>query len=230
MCRMPILENVVMLIKKTNTVQSLHSNILVYGIAGAGKTRLISTLTDQFVVSAEGGLLSLADFDIPYTEIRTLADIREVYQYLLSKESSQYQTIAIDSISEIAETILVNEKKGSKDPRQAYMAMQDMVIELLRKFRDLPFHFYATAKVERTQDEVGKLLYSPSMPGTKVGNMLPYFFDEVLALRVDRGADDVVTRVLHCQNDGVWQAKDRSGKLSMWENPDLQVIINKITK
>ncbi len=34
--------------------------------------------------------------------------------------------------------------------------------------------------MKRTQDETGKILYSPSMPGNKTGQALPYFFDEVL--------------------------------------------------
>jgi len=30
------------------------------------------------------------------------------------------------------------------------------------------------------------------------------------------------------QSDGLWQAKDRSGRLSAWEQPDLGQIIRKI--
>jgi hypothetical protein len=31
-----------------------------------------------------------------------------------------------------------------------------------------------------------------------------------------------------CDGDGLWQAKDRSGKLDQWEGPDLGEIIKKI--
>jgi len=31
-----------------------------------------------------------------------------------------------------------------------------------------------------------------------------------------------------CDSDGIWQAKDRSGKLEQWEAPDLGAIIAKI--
>jgi hypothetical protein len=57
---------------------------------------------------------------------------------------------------------------------------------------------------------------------------LPYFFDEVLALRVEKDADGFAQRALMCDSDGLWLAKDRSGKLEAWEAPDLTVIINKI--
>ena len=35
-------------------------------------------------------------------------------------------------------------------------------------------------------------------------------------------------RMLMTQPDGIWTAKDRSGKLDMWEKPDLGKIIEKI--
>jgi len=35
-------------------------------------------------------------------------------------------------------------------------------------------------------------------------------------------------RALMCASDGIWQAKDRSGKLEAWESPDLGEIIKKI--
>lgn len=66
------------------------------------------------------------------------------------------------------------------------------------------------------------------MPGNKTGQSLPYFFDEVLALRVEKDADGNAQRALMCDSDGLWAAKDRSGKLSNWEAPDLASIINKI--
>jgi hypothetical protein len=66
------------------------------------------------------------------------------------------------------------------------------------------------------------------MPGKSLTQGLPYFFDEVLALRVERDAEGVTQRALMCDSDGLWLAKDRSGKLSGWEAPDLGEIIAKI--
>jgi len=50
----------------------------------------------------------------------------------------------------------------------------------------------------------------------------------VLALRVERDAEGVTQRALMCDSDGIWLAKDRSGKLEAWEAPDLGGIITKI--
>jgi phage nucleotide-binding protein len=216
-------------LQTTKDIAVLGVKLLVYGAAGAGKTTLVKTLPKPIVLSAEAGLLSLSDEDIPYIEISSVSDLQDAYSWLVSEEGSEYQTICLDSISEIAEVVLGNEKKNSKDPRQAYGAMQEQVTDLIRAFRDITGkHVYFSAKLEKTQDEMGRILYTPSMPGNKTGQQLPYFFDEVLALRVEKNNEGITERALMCDSDGTWTAKDRSGKLDTWESPDLGLIISKI--
>ena len=216
-------------LKRTRDISRNGVKLLVYGAAGAGKTSLIKTLPTPLVLSAEAGLLSIQDADLAYIEIKTIDDLREAYSYIVGEGGNSFESIALDSISEIAEVILNAEKKATKDPRQAYGAMQEQVADLIRAFRDIPGkHVYMSAKLEKSQDEMGRVLYAPSMPGNKTGQQLPYFFDEVLALRVERDAEGNVQRALMCDSDGLWQAKDRSGKLAAWEAADLGAIIEKI--
>ena len=217
-------------VKTTGSLAANGVKVLVYGQAGAGKTSLIKTLPNPIVLSAEGGLLSIQDADLPYIEISDMDTLHEAYKWLAeSDEAKQYQSVALDSISEIAEVVLNAEKKATKDPRQAYGAMQEQMADIIRAFRDLPGrHVYMSAKLEKTQDEMGRVLYAPSMPGNKAGQALPYFFDEVLALRVEKDGEGVTQRALMCDSDGLWLAKDRSGKLEAWEAPDLGGIITKI--
>jgi len=216
-------------LKKTGSLSASGVKLLVYGQAGAGKTTLIKTLPSPIVLSAEGGLLSIQDADLPYIEIASMDDLREAWTWLNTDEGMAYQSVALDSISEIAEVCLNAEKKATKDPRQAYGAMQEQMADIIRAFRDLPGrHVLMTAKLEKSQDEMARILYAPSMPGNKTGQSLPYFFDEVLALRVERDADGNTQRALMCDGDGSWLAKDRSGKLDTWEAPDLGAIIEKI--
>lgn len=217
-------------LKTTGGLSANGVKVLVYGQAGAGKTSLITTLPNPIVLSAEGGLLSIQDANLPYLEIGNMETLKEAYEWLLaSEEAKSFESVALDSISEIAEVVLNYEKKVAKDPRQAYGSMQEQMADIIRAFRDLPNrHVYMSAKLEKTQDEMGRVLYAPSMPGNKTGQALPYFFDEVLALRVEKDAEGVTQRALMCDSDGLWLAKDRSGKLSAWEAPDLSEIIAKI--
>jgi phage nucleotide-binding protein len=217
-------------VKTTGSLAANGVKVLVYGQAGAGKTSLIKTLPSPIVLSAEGGLLSIQDADLPFIEITSMTELQEAYTWLTSSEEAKaYKSVALDSISEIAEVCLNTEKKATKDPRQAYGAMQEQMADIIRAFRDLPGrHVYMSAKLEKTQDEMGRVLYSPSMPGNKTGQALPYFFDEVLALRVEKDGDGNTQRALMCDSDGLWLAKDRSGKLDAWEAPDLSAVIAKI--
>jgi hypothetical protein len=217
-------------VKTTGSLSANGVKLLVYGQAGAGKTTLVATLPSPIVLSAEGGLLSIQDANLPYIEITSMDALKEAYQWLTeSSEAKGFQSVALDSISEIAEVVLNHEKKVNKDPRAAYGAMQEQMADIIRAFRDLPGrHVYMSAKLEKTQDEMGRVLYSPSMPGNKTGQALPYFFDEVLALRVEKDAEGNTQRALMCDSDGLWLAKDRSGKLAAWEAPDLMGIITKI--
>lgn len=217
-------------LKRTGGLSANGVKLLVYGQAGAGKTSLIRTLPKPVVLSAEGGLLSIQDADIPFIEITSMEELQEAYMWCRdSEEAKVYETIALDSISEVAEVVLNHELKTNKDGRAAYGELNTQMTGLIRAFRDLPSkHVYFSAKLEKSQDEMGKLLYNPSMPGKSLTQSLPYFFDEVLALRVERDSEGVNQRAIMCDTDGLWLAKDRSGKLEPWEAPDLGEIIRKI--
>lgn len=216
------------------STKGLHSNgvkMLVYSHAGAGKTSLITTLPNPIVLSAEGGLLSISDSEVPYIEINSMATLMEAYQWLTtSDEAKQFQSVALDSISEIAEVVLAEELKKNKDGRAAYGELNSVMSEVIRSFRDLPnMNVYFTAKCEKVQDETGRLLYGPSMPGKSLSQGLGYFFDLVMPLRVEKDKDGNTFRALMTDSDGLWQAKNRAaGKLDQWEAPDLGEIIRKI--
>ena len=171
--------------------------MLVSGPPGAGKTRLCATLPNPIILSAESGLLSLAECDLPAIEIK----------HILSNELSQ-----------------------TKDPRKAYGALSDHMTKLVRTFRDMPGkHIYMAAKQNRIQDELSNaLLYGLSTPGKKLANDLPYLFDECFALRAEKDAEGNIQRWLQTQRDAQYDAKDRSGKLEMFEPADLGAIIKKI--
>jgi hypothetical protein len=223
-----------MAIKLSSTRDAASSGIklLVHGPAGAGKTRLCATTgAPTVIISAEGGLLSLREHNIPVIEVSSLADVHEAYQFVsTSHEGQQFEWVCLDSISEIGEVVLSSEKRASPDPRKAYGAMQDQMYELIRAFRDLKGrNVYFSAKQAKQKDEAsGAILYGPSMPGQQLPQGLPYLFDEVFCLRVVADNDGNVQRWLQTSRDFQYEAKDRSGALQMWEAPDLAAIAAKI--
>jgi hypothetical protein len=190
-----------------------------------------TTEAPTVIISAEAGLLSLRNTDIPVIEVATLQDVQDAYQFITeSADAKDFQWVCLDSISEIAEVVLANEKKNTKDPRQAYGALQEHMATLIRAFRDLPEkNVYFSCKQERQKDESsGSNLYFPSMPGQKLGQGLAYYFDEVFALRVEKDTDGNPYRALQTSRDFNYEAKDRSGALEMFEPPSLAAIAAKI--
>ena len=223
-----------MAIKLVSTAEAsrLHGvKLLTYGRAGMGKTTLCSTSPNPVILSAEAGLLSLRKFRLPVIEIRTIDDLQEAYQWATeAAEAKQFETICLDSLSEIAEVVLSNAKKTTKDPRQAYGELIDRMGVTVRSFRDLSGkHVYMSAKQEAIKDETaGTTMYGPSMPGSKLGAQLPYMFDEVLRLTIGRTPEGQEYRYLQTRPDFQSDAKDRSGALDAMEPPDLAHVINKI--
>ena len=215
----------------TSEIKTTGIKMLVYGEAGSGKTTLIRTLPNPIVLSAEAGLLSLRKYGVPFITITSLEDLMEAFTYLTTDPvGTAYESVALDSISEIGEIILSNEKKINTDGRQAYGKLQEKLGDLIRGFRDnLPGrNVFFSAKMEKLQDDKGAMLFAASLPGNKTSQSLPYFFDEVLAMRLELNKVGEPIRMLMCSPDGTWSAKDRSGVLDTWEAPDLGAIIKKI--
>lgn len=209
--------------------------VLVYGGSGVGKTTLIASLTGKILIlSAEAGLLPLSglDIDADVVEVSSMDALRAAYQELRSGDHG-YDWVVLDSVSEIAEVVLSTEKAKTKDPRQAYGALQDEMVKIMRAFRDLACGVYFSAKLNATKDEAtGRVSYGIGMPGSKLGEAIPYLFDEVFRLIVidedDGSGGKVANRYLLTSTDGKSVAKDRSGRLDTLEVADLGAVVAKI--
>jgi phage nucleotide-binding protein len=222
-------------IKLTTTRAAAQVNgikVLVHGPAGSGKTSLCATTgAPTVIISAEAGLLSLRGHDIAVIEVKTIEDVQEAYRFITEDPAAaSFEWVCLDSISEIAEVCLAAEKAATKDPRQAYGALQDKMGVIIRAFRDLAGkNVYFSCKQERqTEQATGAQLYFPSLPGQKLGQGVGYYFDEVFSLRVERDAEGNVTRWLQTGRDLNHEAKDRSGALALFEPPSLAHIAAKI--
>ena len=143
--------------------------------------------------------------------------------------SIKFETITQNTTDVEFAPCLPHELKINKDGRAAYGALNEKMASLIRAFRDLPGkHVLMTAKLEKSQDEMGRMLYNPSMPGKSLTQQLPYHFDFCFPLRVEKDGEGNTHRALMCDSDGLWLAKSRSHVLDAWEEPNLGDIIRKI--
>lgn len=220
------------IVSPADAVQDQGAKILVYGMAGAGKTYLARTAPGKvLVISAEAGLLSIRDAqNVEAIEVKSAAEVVEVYEALRSGKL-QYDTVCLDSISEISELLLQAEKAKHKDARKAYGEVQESVTNVMRAFRDLQMHVMFICKEDKVNND-GVFEQAPKMVGTKLGQSITYFFDEVLALRViedtDAEGNPVQARWLQTRIGQGYVAKDRSGKLEAFEEPNLTKLIEKL--
>jgi hypothetical protein len=224
----------------TTTAQQASNHgvkVCVHGPAGAGKTTLISTAPRPIIFSAEAGTLSIAKHNIAMSEIRTLKDLQDAYAWVMgAPEARNFDTVCLDSITEIANRFLSDEKKGKKDPRQAYGEMADQIAVQLRLFRDIPGkHVYFSAQSGIRELPDGSKIWHPIMPGKNTLEALPFYFDEVFYLGVGEtpntqviGGPPIVYRYIQTQRSSQYEAKDRSGVLDPMEPPNLSHIFNKI--
>lgn len=205
-------------IKTTKDIKTNGIKAVIYGFAGSGKTILCSTAPKPIIISADEGLISLSEKDVPCIEVRTMKDIGDAY--LLIKDNNDYQTICIDCISEISEIVLakvlksddVITKGGKIELRIAYRLLASIIMPMIRNFRNIRgknIVFISKAKTFEDED-TQQILTRLMIPGRVVPNNLPYLVDEVLFLGIDRQGD----RFLQCQESKGVYAKDRSSKLN----------------
>lgn len=222
-----------------DAIVSQGIKMLVMGAAGSGKTVLCSTSgADTVIMNAEAGLLSLNKRieetpelakTVRVATVQTLTEIGELYD-AFAKKQIETEWLCIDSLSEVAEVVLSAELKKFSDPRQAYGALIEQMSDLVRAFRDLSgINVVMTAKMERIKDDAsGAMLYSAMLPGSKLSQQIPYWFDEVLVLRAERTEQGEIERRLQTVRDFQYDCKDRSGRLDAYEPPDLAHIAAKI--
>lgn len=206
--------------------------VLLYGGSGAGKTTILGTLSTMLIVSAERGTKSIRSKNLPVATIKGQAGLEQIINGARGGTFSGWgcTALGIDSLTEIAEVLLIEKKLEYKDPRQAYGATQDVMLQFVRELRDLEgMDVFATAKQDTVADSEGSLLFGPAMPGKKLGPALPYFFDGVWVARV-MGSGTSRQYKIQTGSDFQYSAKDRSGTLAEFEEPDLPQIINKIRR
>lgn len=202
--------------------------ILVHSPAGVGKTVLAMTGEEPLIISAEAGLMSLADYDIPAIEVTTVEQVDECYRYVTeAEEGKKKRTICLDSVTDMADRMLSVYKAKYADPRQAYGQLFDDMSTSIRKFRDLKGrHVYFTARQQRMVVD-GVTKYLPGMPGQALLNWLPFQFDMVFALKIGM-IEGMTYRYLQTYPDINYDCKCRGGKLPPRSKPDLKWCFDRI--
>lgn len=209
--------------------QKFGVKALAYGGPGTGKTPLINTAPRPVLCVVEPGMLSMRTSNVPAWEAYDANRIDEFFKWLFnSNEARNFDTVGIDSISQLAEIILTEELKRNKDGRKAYGEMSRRVMEIVNALYYLPQkHIYLIGK-QATVEEGGVQKRRPFFPGQDLNVKIPHMYDEILHIGLNNipGMPKAVIAV-RAQETFDIMARDRSGMLAELEPPDLSAIFNK---
>jgi hypothetical protein len=218
-------------IKSTKDVHTNGIKLVLYGASGSGKTVMAASAPNPIYISAEKGMLSLADRDIPYMEVKTLKSLEDAFKYC---KDCEHDTIVIDSLSEVTQACLDEFTKsmikesstGKIDKRQAYGKIAEKIGNMIRNFRDLDGkNVIFIAKERKVEDDSdGTITYEAYLPGKVLPFDLPYLVDEVFCLQITRKGE----RYIQTVSDYKRICKDRSGTLGNPEQIDFKLIFKKI--
>ena len=206
--------------------------MLVCAPSGFGKTNLARSTGKTIIISAEGGDLTLNDVDVDSIRVSSLGELKEAYEYVNSHKDD-YDTVIIDSISEIGDMIVAELKKdpefsSMKDGMKLWMKFSEIMLAIAKSFRDLQnINVVILALVESVKSGFEEKLL-PMIPAKKVQAKLGSLYDEVLLITVDEEGN----RLFVCQPTQSFDAKDRSGRLEATEpydkNEGLKPLFTKI--
>lgn len=215
-------------------VQRYGVKMIMYGKAGTAKTPMLNTAPRPLLLATENGLQSMKNSNVPTWQAFTPARVKEFFDWFMkSNEAKNFDTLGIDSASQLAENELDDLKPKFKDPRKAYGKMADNVMSYLEPLYFMPEkHIYLICKETQGQDgETGPIYKKPSFPGNDLNTRVPHRYDQILHAEYIRFAgmseDTLAIRCKQCVDIHV---RDRSGTLAEFEPPDLSVIFNKILK
>jgi hypothetical protein len=209
----------------------LGAKSLVYGAPGTGKTPLVNSAPRPVLMACEPGLLSMRGSRVPTWIAATPKAINEFMEWLLkSNETKNFDTVCIDSLSEMASIFLRDalgkgSNAGNKVHGQlAYGKMADLMIPHLNTLFHLPQkHTYLICK-QASVEGVAR----PDFPGKFLPVYVPHLYDIILQIGVHNIPQVGTQRAFRTTASFDAVARDRSGKLAEFEPLDLNAIFNKV--
>ena len=207
-------------VMNTGDIKPENLNALIYAPSGTGKTTTARTLSglNPIVISLEAGLLSLRNSRVDYVEVNPDQKISSLRSILEEVKKSDYDTVFIDSLSEISEAfydLAKAEFPDSRNTMQRYGYTKELMVRFLKYTRDFKKNIIYTALQKDDKDDVGRVTHLPLLVGS-IKESAPALFDFVFALRIIE-KDGEQIRLFQTQPGDGFQAKDRSGALAPFE-------------
>ena len=205
---------------------------MVYGKSGIGKTLLISTIKGRvLVLNTDKGLATLRKVPCKYVSANTWPEVLEFLTFIKTKECRDaYDWIVFDSVTALSDILfhyLLEDKKLSGF--DFWRDYGNFMMKFMRFLRDQ--NIYHTLSIFEAIDKDNAQGFTEQIFGVQgqVGSKIPNYYDEVFALKMIIHNKEQ-KRMLQTLTTLGWTAKDRSQSLDSLEEPDLNNIMEKISK
>lgn len=207
---------------------------IIYGPPGSGKTPVVNTAPRPVLLACEPGLLSMRGSNVPTYQGYTGVAIDDFFKWLFnSKEVMNFDTIAVDSVSQMCETYLneiMQGKSKSGNKMHGLAAYGEMARNVMDHLRPLYYmqnkHTYLIAKQEVTTLNNMSIL-RPYYPGKEIPTQVPHLYDAILRLATHNVPGKGQVKAFRCRESIDEVARDRTGKLDEFEPPDFGYIVRK---
>lgn len=208
--------------------QNYGCKAVVFGGPGSGKTPIINTAPRPVMLVCEPGMLSMRNSNVPSYEAFEVSKIDDFFKWIFeSSEAKNFDTIAVDSISQMADIYL---QKALKDNRHGLKAYGEMATNTMAHLRGLFHtrykHTYLIAK-EIIVESDGFKLKKPYFPGQQLPQDIPHLYDMILHLGIYNVPSVGQTKAFRCQGSIDVVARDRTGSLAEFEVPHFGNLIVK---
>lgn len=217
--------------------------MMVYGKRAVGKTPLLATAPKVLILATEAGLASVRTHNLPYIEVRTRQDVKDIINWLrVPSNIAKYDTIALDGISYLSHTIFseIAQKAKHNNKVQYYGELIDVLMPLVELLaNEIKKNVVFTAWQGDVYHPVTETIIGcePHTAGKALANYLMHFFDVTAhmqkhAQQVQAADGSVQTQQIPYlqtgEANGVF-ARDRTGKLDLFEPANLTAIFNKLS-
>lgn len=157
------------------------------------------------------------------------------------QELDNYETLFIDSITVASRLCFQwckdtdqckSQKTGETDTRAAYGLLgQEMITWLTHLQHTRQKNIWFVGILEDKLDDINRRFFQPQIEGSKTGLELPGIVDQVITM-ADVTEGEKSRRAFVCQtlNPYGYPAKDRSGRLALFEDPHLGNLMEKIQR
>ena len=211
--------------------------IMLMGLSGAGKTKMVGTLPGTtLILDTEKGLMVIDDNEnIDVIEISKISSpnpdemtLLKVYQ-LVKDGTLKYDNYVLDSLTDLSE-VLYAQIEGDDTIENAYgglySAFRKQMLQIVKAFKGLPNCNVIFITLADAIDVNGMPKLFPSTPHKKTSMSIMSIFDELLYLETSPTGK----RTIRTSDSGNFAAKSRSGLTDPQEVIDFQVLYPELVK